>query len=74
MVSASIYRRQSYPACAIPCIEDADLGTCASASDEDECLCNDSAFIASTTSCIEGACTGADLASAVALAQAACAA
>ncbi|KAF7985977.1 hypothetical protein HWV62_41276 [Athelia sp. TMB] len=70
--STGLYARQSYPDCAIPCLEDADLGDCAAT--DNACLCADQAFVASTTACIAGACSGADLASADALAQELCAA
>ncbi|KAI0057997.1 hypothetical protein BV25DRAFT_1919699 [Artomyces pyxidatus] len=74
-ISASSLRRRSsattYPDCAIPCLENADLGSCAFT--DLTCLCNSPSFIDSTTVCIYGACSGADLAQANAAAQEACA-
>ncbi|KJA23974.1 hypothetical protein HYPSUDRAFT_117173, partial [Hypholoma sublateritium FD-334 SS-4] len=58
--------------CANSCIADANLGSCTSATDL-LCLCTSSAFISSTTTCIEAACTGSDLATALSVSQAICA-
>ncbi|KAI0062583.1 hypothetical protein BV25DRAFT_1825595 [Artomyces pyxidatus] len=56
--------------CAIPCLTNADFGSCAQT--DITCLCNSSAFITSTTVCIQGACTGTDLANAEAAARSEC--
>lgn len=58
--------------CAEPCLADADTGDCNSA--DDTCLCNDSAFVNSVTSCIASSCTGSDLATADSDASQLCAA
>lgn len=58
-------------ACAFPCLVGADLGGCDPT--DNLCLCNNQVFIQTTTACIEGACTGDDLAAAEATAEALCA-
>ncbi|KAF7973778.1 hypothetical protein HWV62_14252 [Athelia sp. TMB] len=57
--SASVFPRQTLPSCAVPCLQNANFGSCAE--DDNVCLCNDQTFITSTTQCIEGACSGSDL-------------
>ncbi|KAI0048646.1 hypothetical protein FA95DRAFT_1557721 [Auriscalpium vulgare] len=63
-------RQAAYPNCAIPCLTSADFGSC----DQTDltCLCNSSAFITSTTQCIQSACTGTDLSNAEAAARSEC--
>ncbi|KIM82725.1 hypothetical protein PILCRDRAFT_820022 [Piloderma croceum F 1598] len=68
--SASFVPRQSFPNCAIPCLQNADLGSCSA--QDNVCLCNNQAFINSTTTCIENSCSPDDLASAEAEADAIC--
>ncbi|KIJ64734.1 hypothetical protein HYDPIDRAFT_28101 [Hydnomerulius pinastri MD-312] len=68
--SAALIARQSLPNCAAPCLANADFGGCAQ--DDDTCLCNNQAFISSTTSCIQSSCTGNDLATAESFAQQLC--
>jgi len=86
--SASFVARQTFPgmspnaffiitytqivlvACAVPCLENADLGSCSA--QYNVCLCSNRAFVNSTTICIEGACTGADLTNAELLARDIC--
>ncbi|KDQ56542.1 hypothetical protein JAAARDRAFT_36030 [Jaapia argillacea MUCL 33604] len=63
---------QSIPACATPCLANANLGGCAAT--DNACLCKNQAFISSTTACIQANCTGSDLTNAEAAAQALCAA
>ncbi|THH29816.1 hypothetical protein EUX98_g4380 [Antrodiella citrinella] len=62
----NIFRRQ-YPDCANPCIQNAQTGNCFS--DDLNCLCQSSAFINSTTSCIIASCNAADTKTAEAVAQ-----
>ncbi|EGO01268.1 hypothetical protein SERLA73DRAFT_179413 [Serpula lacrymans var. lacrymans S7.3] len=71
--SAGLVSRQaSLPNCAVACLIDANFGSCSS--QDDACLCNDSAFVQSSTSCIQSSCTGSDLTNAEAAAQEMCAA
>jgi hypothetical protein len=56
--------------CAIPCLQNADLGSCDP--QDNVCLCNNQSFINSTTTCIENSCSADDLASAEAEADAIC--
>ncbi|KAE9392109.1 hypothetical protein BT96DRAFT_924900 [Gymnopus androsaceus JB14] len=78
-VSASIdslFSRQlsNLPTCAIPCLTATTTTTFGNCSSTDEaCLCNNSQFISTTTSCVEGACTGNDLQTALQAAQGLCA-
>jgi len=69
---AALVVRQSLPNCAEQCLASADYGNCSST--DDTCLCNSSAFINSTTTCIQSSCTGSDLTTAEAASQALCAA
>ncbi|KAK6971671.1 eukaryotic translation initiation factor 3 subunit 8 N-terminus-domain-containing protein [Favolaschia claudopus] len=64
-----LVRRQG-PACEQDCLAHPNLGNC-KASDL-TCLCNNNGFVQGTFDCIKAACTGADLASAIALAPATC--
>ena len=50
-------------ACAIPCTTSANLGGCVAT--DTQCLCTNTAFVSSTTTCVQTACTGADLAAAL---------
>jgi len=68
--SASFVPRQFFPDCAIPCLQNADLGSCGA--QDNVCLCNNQAFINSTTTCIENSCSADDVASAEAEADAIC--
>ncbi|KIM54030.1 hypothetical protein SCLCIDRAFT_1222324 [Scleroderma citrinum Foug A] len=68
--NATLFARQTLPSCATTCITGASLGSCSAT--DDSCLCNDQAFISSTTSCIESSCTGNDLVEAEQYAQAIC--
>ncbi|KAI5121936.1 hypothetical protein M0805_000265 [Coniferiporia weirii] len=68
--AALITRQAGVPTCALTCIENADFGGCSST--DDTCLCNNAAFVNSTTVCIESTCTGSDLAAAEQFAQANC--
>ncbi|KZP30868.1 hypothetical protein FIBSPDRAFT_95271 [Athelia psychrophila] len=70
--SASVYPRQSLPSCALPCLANADFGNCGNT--DNSCLCKSPAFVNGTTTCIESACSGSDLANAIAYSQALCAA
>ena len=69
-LSFSFYFRS--PACALTCMASADTGSCQS--DDNGCLCRDSAFVNSVTECVESSCTGSDLTNALAFAQENCAA
>ncbi|KAK7042527.1 CFEM domain-containing protein [Favolaschia claudopus] len=64
-----LVRRQG-PACEQDCLAHPNLGNC-KASDL-TCLCNNNDFVQGTFDCIKAACTGTDLASAIALAAATC--
>ncbi|KLO09992.1 hypothetical protein SCHPADRAFT_907285 [Schizopora paradoxa] len=63
-------RQSGVPACGLSCLENADLGGCAS--NDNACLCNNSAFVSSTTQCIQSSCTGSDLQAAETFAQQTC--
>ncbi|KAG9310172.1 hypothetical protein JVU11DRAFT_9795 [Chiua virens] len=67
---AALTARQSLPSCAVPCMENADTGSCAPV--DDSCLCKNQQFINSTASCIASSCTGSDLQNADAYAQQLC--
>ncbi|KAL7284696.1 hypothetical protein ACG7TL_002000 [Trametes sanguinea] len=70
--AAQIDRRQAgYPSCALPCLANADFGSCDPT--DDNCLCHSSGFINSVTSCVLTACSGNDLQQAESAAQQACA-
>ncbi|KAF9233042.1 hypothetical protein BU15DRAFT_54385, partial [Melanogaster broomeanus] len=56
--------------CAAPCLANADYGGCSPT--DDSCLCTNEVFLNSTTTCIEAACSGSDLAEAEAFSQALC--
>ncbi|KAI1792478.1 hypothetical protein LXA43DRAFT_1093711 [Ganoderma leucocontextum] len=68
--AASLQRRQSFPTCSQSCLTDANFGSCDPL--DDACLCKDSGFVSSVTSCISSACTGSDLTNAEAAAQQLC--
>ncbi|KAF8177665.1 hypothetical protein BJ912DRAFT_674045 [Pholiota molesta] len=70
--SSLVARQSPYPDCANPCIASADLGSCGQT--DTHCLCTSPAFVSGTTTCIEGACTGADLQKAISVSQGLCAA
>ncbi|KAG1724648.1 uncharacterized protein EDB91DRAFT_1350986 [Suillus paluster] len=70
--AAMIARQNSLPNCAVPCLANADYGNCSST--DDSCLCHSTAFINSTTTCIQASCTGSDLTNAEASSQELCAA
>jgi cell division septation protein DedD len=63
--------RQALPNCAATCLASADYGSCQPT--DNACLCKNSAFIQSSTACIEKSCSGSDLTTAEADAQALCA-
>ncbi|OSX58336.1 hypothetical protein POSPLADRAFT_1041416 [Postia placenta MAD-698-R-SB12] len=58
---AGIFKRQ-FPTCADSCLANADFGDCNES--DDSCLCRNSAFVNSVTSCIQTSCTGSDIATA----------
>ncbi|KAI0267351.1 hypothetical protein BC834DRAFT_74568 [Gloeopeniophorella convolvens] len=69
--SSVLFPRQAgYPDCSLPCLANPDLGTCKIT--DITCLCNSSAFVVSTTQCIESSCTGNDLQTAEAAARSQC--
>ncbi|CAL1709734.1 unnamed protein product [Somion occarium] len=68
--AATLFPRQ-YPDCANPCIANAETGSCTA--DDLGCLCNSSAFISSTTSCIISSCNADDAERAEAVARQFCA-
>ncbi|KAJ7857035.1 hypothetical protein B0H13DRAFT_2077788 [Mycena leptocephala] len=67
-----LLRRQSPPACELPCVTNPNLGGCKAG--DNTCLCNNDVFVQSTFQCIQAACTGQDLHDAIAGAAALCAA
>ncbi|KAG8939966.1 hypothetical protein FRC04_005779 [Tulasnella sp. 424] len=73
VVSASaLSERQSgsFPPCSIPCLTNATTGSCSPT--DNTCLCKSDDYLRSTTTCIQGACSAADLATAAGLAQQLC--
>ncbi|KAI0672256.1 hypothetical protein C8Q78DRAFT_1026087 [Trametes maxima] len=68
--SAAHLQRRQYPDCATPCLASADFGNCDPL--DDGCLCKNANFISSTTKCIQGACQGNELQTALTAAQQAC--
>ncbi|KDR76917.1 hypothetical protein GALMADRAFT_138956 [Galerina marginata CBS 339.88] len=69
--STLVGRQDTLPSCAVPCTTSADLGGCVVS--DTHCLCTNPAFVGSTTTCIEKACTDPkDLASALAFSQGLC--
>ncbi|KAJ7130341.1 hypothetical protein C8R44DRAFT_978450 [Mycena epipterygia] len=66
-----LHRRQ-FPNCASSCLANPNLGGCTAG--DDTCLCNSNVFVTSTFQCIEAACKGQDLATAIAGAASLCAA
>ncbi|KAJ7704484.1 hypothetical protein B0H17DRAFT_1193708 [Mycena rosella] len=66
-----LHRRQ-FPNCANDCLANPNLGGCKAG--DDTCLCNNDVFVSSTFQCIEAACKGQDLATAIEGAAALCAA
>ncbi|KAJ7016722.1 hypothetical protein C8F04DRAFT_1280774 [Mycena alexandri] len=70
--SASVLRRQAFPPCSGACFAHPNLGACQSG--ENECLCKDNTFVTTMFQCIQDACTGVDLANAIADAAGLCAA
>ncbi|KAF8961424.1 hypothetical protein BDZ97DRAFT_1829218 [Flammula alnicola] len=69
--ASTLFGRQStLPTCAVACTTSADLGGCVAT--DTHCLCTNPAFVSSTTTCIEAACTGADLQNALTFSQQLC--
>ncbi|KAG6840157.1 hypothetical protein C0991_008504, partial [Blastosporella zonata] len=70
--SASIIARQ-IPSCADNCLfgSNVNLGGCSST--DNVCLCNSQVFVSTSTTCIESACSGKDLQTAISVAQQLCA-
>ncbi|KAK0444253.1 uncharacterized protein EV420DRAFT_1574977 [Desarmillaria tabescens] len=64
-------RQTSLPDCALPCITNVDYGSCSPS--DNACLCKSETYVNTTTTCIESSCTGSDLTTAIATAQALCA-
>ncbi|CAA7263322.1 unnamed protein product [Cyclocybe aegerita] len=63
--SASLIARQdAIPNCMLPCLASADFGGCVQT--DNVCLCNNRAFVDSTTSCVLASCSGEDLQNALA--------
>ncbi|KIL66643.1 hypothetical protein M378DRAFT_160653 [Amanita muscaria Koide BX008] len=65
-------RQLPYPNCAIPCIENANLGGCVAT--DTACTCKNTQFVDSVTRCVYANCTGSDLTTAIQTAQKICAA
>ncbi|KAF5325447.1 hypothetical protein D9619_010044 [Psilocybe cf. subviscida] len=63
-------RQNTLPDCAIPCTMSADFGGCAPT--DNHCLCTNQAFVSSTTTCVQKACTGTDLQNALAFSRDLC--
>ncbi|KAJ7720821.1 hypothetical protein B0H16DRAFT_1738654 [Mycena metata] len=70
--SASILSVRQFPACSNNCFAHPNLGACQAG--ENSCLCKDNTFVTTMFQCIQAACTGADLANAIADAASLCAA
>ncbi|RDB17231.1 hypothetical protein Hypma_001870 [Hypsizygus marmoreus] len=70
--TASTLQARQLPACSGPCLigPDVDTGSCSAT--DNACLCRNEAFITKSTACIVDACTGDDLDTALAAAQALC--
>ena len=66
----NIYSFNFLEGCALPCVANANFGSCSH--QDNACLCKSQAFINSTTTCIQGACQGQDLQNAEAYSQAIC--
>ena len=60
----------SLPDCAATCLATANLEGCQP--NDNKCLCSSSAFVSSTTACIQSACSGSDLTNAEAAAREIC--
>nr|GAT52731.1 predicted protein [Mycena chlorophos] len=58
-----LQRQSGFPTCANECLANPNLGGCQAG--DDTCLCNNNTFVTSTFQCIESACTGEDLATAI---------
>lgn len=58
------------PSCSLPCITNADTGTCAPT--DNACLCKYDNFLRTTTDCIESACSNQDLRAAAVVCQELC--
>ncbi|KAG8950816.1 hypothetical protein FRC04_007048, partial [Tulasnella sp. 424] len=59
------------PACATPCFSQAPTtGSCAST--DDACLCKDTSYVQSVSTCVHSACTGQDLTTAELVGSALC--
>ncbi|KAJ3906995.1 hypothetical protein F5879DRAFT_944013 [Lentinula edodes] len=73
--ASELSRRQfNLPTCALPCLtatSSTSFGNCSST--DEACLCSNPQFISNATTCIEGACTGNDLQTAISAAEALCA-
>ncbi|KAJ3720401.1 hypothetical protein C8R42DRAFT_670538 [Lentinula raphanica] len=70
----SVRRQLSLPTCALPCLtstSSTSFGNCSST--DEACLCSNPQFISTTTTCIEGACSGNDLQTAISAAESLCA-
>ncbi|KAJ4474358.1 hypothetical protein J3R30DRAFT_3508291 [Lentinula aciculospora] len=69
-----VSRQLDLPTCALPCLtatSSTSFGNCSST--DEACLCTNPQFISNTTTCIEGACTGNDLQTAISAAESLCA-
>ncbi|KAG6829257.1 hypothetical protein H0H92_005137 [Tricholoma furcatifolium] len=73
-VSASIIARQSIPACADNCLFGSNVDYDGCSETDDVCLCKSQVFVSTSTSCIEAACSGSDLQTALQVSQEICAA
>ncbi|KAG9043484.1 hypothetical protein FS837_009494 [Tulasnella sp. UAMH 9824] len=60
----------SFPPCSIPCLTNAQTGSCSPT--DNTCLCKSDDYLRSTTACIQNACSAADLATAATMAQTLC--
>ncbi|KAI0672258.1 hypothetical protein C8Q78DRAFT_1077808 [Trametes maxima] len=55
--ASSLHRRQ-FPSCAVPCLTDADFGSCDPL--DDVCLCESADFLDSVETCLDRSCIGED--------------
>ncbi|THH17989.1 hypothetical protein EW146_g2916 [Bondarzewia mesenterica] len=59
------------PSCALPCLANANFGSCGSS--DIKCLCSTPSFISSVTTCVESSCSSSDAQSALNAASSECA-
>ncbi|KIO22162.1 hypothetical protein M407DRAFT_120291 [Tulasnella calospora MUT 4182] len=68
--AAGVNLQEPFPACAQPCVANANSSTCAA--DDDTCLCKDPNYIGPIVKCIHSSCSGQDLTTAETVGTALC--